>query len=147
MKENKEVPSVEQKSKKLPKATVDKKDLPQTGRIENTVVIGGKALEIKPTKLKYHRNNTASFYRLVDTIPLPDIMMMNADVFGDGRDGDKALMDWLIAVTDDEQLIVDNYDDMDTDTIEKILEIFKRVNRIDEKEEKQKNAMSRDGKA
>ena len=64
---------------------------------------------------------------------------MEAGTFGDDRDGDKATMDWLIAATDDEQLIVDNYDEMDTGTIEKILSIFKRVNRIEEKEQKQKN--------
>ena len=48
-------------------------------------------------------------------------------------------MDWLIAATDDEKLITENYDDMDTETIEKILVIFKRVNRITEKDEKLKN--------
>lgn len=76
-------------------------------------------------------------------LPLPDIMMMSAESFGDGRDGDKALMDWLIAATDNEELIIQNYDDMDTETIENILAIFKRVNKIDEKEERQKNAASR----
>ena len=64
---------------------------------------------------------------------------MDAGAFGDERDGDKALMDWLIAVTDDEELILANYDEMDTATIEKILSIFRRVNKIDEKEEKLKN--------
>lgn len=64
---------------------------------------------------------------------------MEAGSFGDNRDGDKAVMDWLIAVTDDEQLILDNYDSMDTGLIEQLLEIFRRVNRIDEKEQKQKN--------
>lgn len=146
MKENKELPSTGQKNKRIPKSAVENRELPPVGNLENSVEIGGRMIEIKPTKLKYHRNNTASFYRLVETVPLPDIMMMNATVFGDGRDGDKALMDWLIAATDDEQLIIDNYNDMDTETIEKILAIFKRVNRIDEKEEKQKNAMSRDEK-
>jgi len=71
--------------------------------------------------------------------PLTDILAMEAGSFGDERDGDKATMDWLIAATDDEQLIVDNYDSMDTGTIEKILSIFKRVNKITEKEEKRKN--------
>ena len=64
---------------------------------------------------------------------------MEAGSFGDERDGDKAVMDWLIAVFDDEQLVIDNYDNMDTATIEKILSIFLRVNKIDEKEEKLKN--------
>ena len=64
---------------------------------------------------------------------------MEAGSFGDDRDGDKATMDWLIAATDNEQLVIENYDSMDTGTIEKILSIFKRVNRIDEKETKLKN--------
>lgn len=49
-------------------------------------------------------------------------------------------MDFLIAATDNEQLIVENYDELDTEIIEKILAIFKRLNKIDEKEAKQKNA-------
>ena len=69
---------------------------------------------------------------------------MDSGSFGDERDGDKATMDWLIAVIDDEQLVVENYDSMDTGMIEKLLSIFKRVNRIDEKEAKLKNmAMER----
>jgi hypothetical protein len=64
---------------------------------------------------------------------------MEAGAFGDDRDGDKAVMDWLIAVFDDEALVLENYDSMDTGTVEQLLEIFRRVNRIDEKEQKQKN--------
>jgi len=137
------MPNVAQEEKKLPTKKTREKALPKVGNPENTVMIGGTLVEIKPTKLKYHRNNVAAFYKIVDMIPLPDILSMDKNAFGDGRDGDKALMDWLIAVVDDESLIVENYNDMDTSTIEKILAIFKRVNKIDEKEEKQKNAESR----
>jgi len=139
----KEMPNVAQEEKKIPTKKTKEKVLPKVGNPENTVMIGGTLVEIKPTKLKYHRNNVAAFYKIVDMIPLPDILSMDKNAFGDGRDGDKALMDWLIAVVDDESLIVENYNDMDTSTIEKILAIFKRVNKIDEKEEKQKNAESR----
>ena len=66
-------------------------------------------------------------------------MAMEEGSFGDDRDGDKAVMDWLIAAVDDEELILQNYDEMSTETIEKILSIFRRVNKIDEKEEKLKN--------
>ena len=125
--------------KKLPSAGKKSKELPQVGSPENTVIIGGKLIEIKPTILKYQRNRTAVFYRMLDMYPLADILAMEAGSFGDERDGDKATMDWLIAATNDEQLILDNYDSMDTGTIEKILSIFKRVNNIDEKEEKIKN--------
>lgn len=145
----KKQPSLEQTEKKLPEAGMEEKEmpsaemkskeLPKTGNTDNTVVIGDRTIEIKPTKLKYQRNRTAAFYRLLEMYPLTDILAMEAGTFGDDRDGDKATMDWLIAATDDEQLIVDNYDEMDTGTIEKILSIFKRVNRIEEKEQKLKN--------
>lgn len=135
----KKQPETGMEEKKIPDSEMKVKELPQIGNVENTVVIGGKTIEIKPTKLKYQRNRTAAFYRLLEMYPLTDILAMEAGTFGDDRDGDKATMDWLIAATDDEQLIVENYDDMDTGTIEKILSIFKRVNRIDEKEQKIKN--------
>lgn len=142
-----EVPSAAMSTKKVPSKKPKEKNKPAVGNPENTVVIGGHTVEIKPTKLKYHRNNTAAFYKIVDMLPLPDIMMMDSKAFGDGRDGDKALMDWLIAATDNVELIVENYNDLDTEVIEKILAIFKRVNKINEKEEKQKNAESRMQKA
>ena len=67
---------------------------------------------------------------------------MEAGSFGDERDGDKAVFDWLIAVTNDAKLVEENYDKLDTGTIEKILTIFRRVNKIDEKEEKLKNVLT-----
>ena len=139
----KALPDTNIKAKPAPKKSIENRQLPKVGNPENTVLIGDKLIEIKPTKLKYHRNNVAAFYKIVDMVPLPEILQMDERAFGDGRDGDKALMDWLIAVTDDENLIIENYDSMDTETIEKMLSIFKRVNHITEKEEKQKNAQSR----
>lgn len=136
---SKDLPSSEMEKKELPSSEMPVRLLPMVGVAENTVMIGGKPIEIKPTKLKYQRNRTAAFYRMIDMYPLMDIMAMEAGVFGDDRDGDKAIMDWLIAATDDEQLILDNYDSLDTETIERILLIFKRINRIDEKDEKLKN--------
>ena len=142
----KKMPSTDIQAKPKPDPKTNKKSLPPIGNPENTVMIGGKPIEIKATKLKYQRNRTATFYRILELYPLTDILSMEAGQFGDDRDGDKAVMDWLIAATDDEQLIVENYDDMDTETIEKILMIFKRVNRITEKDEKLKNLeMSRKG--
>ena len=137
--ETKELPDSEVKAKALPDSKTKTKTLPQIGNPENTVMIGGKPIEIKPTKLLYQRNRTAAFYRIIKMYPLTDVQAMEAGSFGDERDGDKAVMDWLIAVFDDEQLVIDNYDNMDTATIEKILSIFLRVNKIDEKEEKLKN--------
>lgn len=139
----KALPESNIEKKPVPKKGMENKQLPKVGNPENTVLIGDRLIEIKPTKLKYHRNNVAAFYKIVDMLPLTDILQMTDQAFGDGRDGDKALMDWLICVTDDEELIRENYDSMDTETVEKMLSIFKRVNHIDEKEEKQKNAQSR----
>lgn len=137
--QEKELPKIGMENKELPSAEKKVKELPAVGSPENTVVIGEQLIEIKPTKLKYQRNRTAAFYRVLDMYPLTDILAMEAGSFGDERDGDKATMDWLIAATDNEQLIVDNYDSLDTGIIEKILSIFKRVNKIDEKEAKIKN--------
>ena len=136
----KDIPTSEMKDRATPAVGMKDKEVPKAGERKNFVVIGGEEIEIKPTKLKYQRNRTAAFYRLLDLYPLIDILAMDENSFGDGRDGDKALMDWLIAATDNEELIVNNYDSIDTETVEKILEIFKRLNRVAEKEEKLKNA-------
>ncbi len=79
----KKIPDSEQGKKELPVAGVAKKELPdaeqkerelpQVGNPENTVVIGDTLIEIKPTKLKYQRNRTAAFYRLLEMYPLTDI--------------------------------------------------------------------------
>ncbi len=129
-------------NKPLPASGQMDKGLPQIGSPENSVRIGDQLIEIKPTKLKYQRNRTAAFYRMLELYPLADILAMEAGAFGDDRDGDKALMDWLIAVTDDEQLILDHYNELDTGMIEQLLQIFRRVNRMDEKEQKQKNLLT-----
>ena len=128
-----------EKRKELPSAVQDAKGLPQVGSPENSIIIGETLVEIKPTKLRYQRNRTAAFYKILELYPLVDVLAMEAGAFGDNRDGDKALMDWLIAVTDDAELIQKYYDIMDTGVIEQMLSIFRRVNRIDEKEQKQKN--------
>ena len=82
------------KNKPLPPADLSEKELPQVGNPENTVVIGGRMIEIQPTKLIYQRNRTAAFYKMLDMYPLADILAMEAGAFGDERDGDKAVMDW-----------------------------------------------------
>ena len=134
----KAMPETGLEKKELPEGGVKKKDLPQVGSPENTVMIGGKLIEIKPMKMKYVRNRTAAFRHILEAYPLSDILAME-NTFGDGRDGDKALFDWLVAVTDDEQLISENYDEMDTDTIYRMLAIHRRIDKVDEMEAKLKN--------
>lgn len=136
----KEMPDGSVEVKPIPEESNTTKELPKVGNPENTVIIGGELIEIKPTKLKYQRNRTAVFYHILELYPLSDILAMGPKSFGDGLDGDKKLYDWLVAVTDNEELIRKNYDDIDSDMIYKLLEIFRRVNKISEMEEKLKNA-------
>ena len=42
---------------------------------------------------------------------------------------------FLVAAFDDSTFVRDNYDDLDADTIERIVKIFGRINHIDEKED------------
>ena len=134
----KEIPTTKTKTPKNPSPKQKEKDMPVVGNANNIVMFNDMPIEIKPTKLKYHRNHTAAFYQIVDNYPLSVILTMDDTMFGDGRDGDKCLLDWLVAVFDDEEFVVNNYNDMDAEFIEKTLEIFKRINHIDEKEEKLK---------
>lgn len=134
-----DVPDAKMTSKPLPPVTAAIPAFPYVGNPENTVSIGGKLIEIKPTKLKYMRNRTAAFYKILELYPLADILAMDAGAFGDDRDGDKAVLDWLIAVLDDEALVLANYNDLDAETIEKMVIIYKRVNRVEEKEARLKN--------
>lgn len=143
--QQKELPMSKRSAKETPAGKQAKRDMPQTGNPENTIFIGDAMIEIKPTKLLYQRNRTASFYKLLDIYPIADILAMEAGTFGDDRDGDKALYDWLVAVTDNEDFVRTHYDAMDTDLIERLLTIFKRVNRVDEKETHQKKLMAAKG--
>ena len=136
--EIKEIPDAGIEERATPEAGVKPKEMPMVGSPENTVMIGGNLVEIKPMKMKYVRNRTAAFRHILETYPLSDILAME-NTFGDGRDGDKALYDWLVAVTDNEDLIREHYDEMDTDTIYRMLAIHRRVDKVDEMEAKLKN--------
>lgn len=87
-------PGVGQRKKPVPKPDQKLKEKPMVGETENVVFVNGKPVEIKPTKLKYFRNRTASFYKVLEVYPMSDIMTMAAGTFGDDRDGDKATLDW-----------------------------------------------------
>ena len=138
----KAAPEVTESAKETPKVTEKKKAPPQTGTPENMIMFGDKMIEIKPTCVKYQRDRTAAFYRILEMYPLVDILGMEAGSFGDERDGDKAVFDWLIAMTNDPELVKENYDKLTTETIEKLLSINRRVNKIDEKEAKLKNVLT-----
>ena len=134
-----EMPSDEMINRDMPTEGTKQLDLPNIGVPENTSTICGELIEIKSMKLKYVRNRTAAFRHILEAYPLSDILAME-NQFGDGRDGDKALYDWLVAVTDDEDLIRRHYDEIDTDTVYKLLAIHRRLDKVDEMEARLKNA-------
>ena len=126
--ENKEIPV-------LPEETELNKAQPTSDNEENCVTIGDRKIEIKPTKLKYFRNKTASVYNILKVVPINEFLTYDKGVFDPNRDADEILFNFLIAVFDDSDFVKDNYDNMTAGDIEKILKIFGRLNGIDEKEE------------
>ena len=67
--ETKEMPAVTNEKKEMPAVTTKKKEAPPKGHMENMVMFGDKMIEIKPTKMKYQRDRTAAFYRLLELYP------------------------------------------------------------------------------
>ena len=65
--------------------------------------------------------------------------MIQQGVYDPKRDGLQIIFDFLVAVFDDEQFVRDNFDYMTAADIERILEIYRRINKIEEKEEAAKN--------
>ena len=139
---------IKQQKKPLPDTSEvnEEKLMPEVDGTDKTncIEINGKLVEIHPTKLKYFRNNTVSFYHVIDTVPLPTIYQMTEE--NAGIDGDKAVLTFLTAVLDDEKFAKKIYLKLDAGHLLKIVEIFKRVNGIDTREEHQKNARATRGK-
>lgn len=134
--EAKPVPEVNEEQKPVPAHEEKVTPLPPEGKPENMVQFGNKKIEIKPTLLKYQRDRTASFYRLLKQMPVVDLLALKDGVLDPNRSSDKMLFDWLIAVTDDPKLVAANYDRIDSETIHQMLEIFCRLNRIKDEDEK-----------
>lgn len=131
----KPAPGAKRKGKALPSPKELDKALPKIEHEENCIQLGERKIEIKPTKLKYFRNRTASIYSALKIVPLNEFLAYDKGVFDKDRDSDQILFDFLIAVFDDGALVKTHYDNMTTEDIEKILEIFGRINHIEEKEE------------
>ncbi len=140
---NKEMPEGKVLNKEMPEGKALDKPMPPEVNPDNVVVIGGKEIEIKSTKIKYQRNGTATAYRILDLYPLPDILSMDAGVLDAKRDGDQIVFDFLVAVFDDSKLVARYYDTMTADDIDRCVKIFKRLNHIDEKEEAAKNRQAK----
>lgn len=147
-------PASSKKKKTVPKANTSQKEVPQETELnramppevnpENCVTINGETIEIKPTKIKYQRNRTAASYRILEIYPLADILAWDKGVVDPERDGDQVVFDFLVAVFDNAKLVTRLYDSMDTGDIERILSIFKRLNKIEEKEEAAKNRAAKE---
>lgn len=131
-------PSQSAEKETMPEASPVKEEKPSDFLEENCVIIGGQKIEIKPTKLKYFRNKAASAYGIIKLVPLHELLTYEKGVLDEKRDADQLLYDFLVAVFDDPVLVRDHYDELDADTIDRIVKIFGRLNHIDEKEELQR---------
>lgn len=132
------VPEIPDERKEIPELPEERKltkDQPSADNEENCVTIGERKIEIKPTKLKYFRNKTASVYNILKVVPINEFLTYDKGIFDPNRDADEILFNFLIAVFDDSDFVKDNYDNMTAGDINKILKIFGRINGIDEKEE------------
>ena len=138
----KPVPEYSEETKPMPEVTETEKPLPEPGIPENMVQFGKKKIEIKPTKLKYQRDRTAAFYKLLQQVPLVELLALQDGVLDPQRSSDKMLFDWLIAVTDDPKLVTANYDDIDSETVHRLLEIFCRLNYIKDEDGKKDQAQT-----
>lgn len=132
-------PEVTEKRVPIPEPSQETIPAPAPGDPANQVQFGDTQIEIKPTKLKYHRDRTAAFYRIQQQLPLIDVLALQDGILDPERSSDKMLFDWLIAVTDDPVLVTRNYDKIDADTVDRMLKIFCRINHIDEKDAERKN--------
>jgi hypothetical protein len=132
------IPEVTETTPPLPKPSTRKISAPKVGDVKNMVQFGDVEIELKPTKIKYQRDRTAAFYRILKQMPLIDILALQDGILDPERSSDKMLFDWLIAVTDDAKLVTANYDKLDSEVIHQILEIFCRLNHIPDEEKKQK---------
>lgn len=130
-----DVPEKTNQLETTPEASPEKEEKPSDNIEENCVMIGDQKIEIKPTKLKYFRNKAASGYGIIKLIPLHELLTYDKGMVDETRSADQLLYDFLVAVFDDSTFVRDHYDDLDADTIDRIVKIFGRINHVDEKEE------------
>lgn len=142
-----ETPQVSEQKTELPAESPEKETMPSDYNEENCVTIAGKKIEIKSTKVKYFRNGTITRYNLLKIYPLSDVMMIPVKAVDERRDGDQIVYDFLVAALNDREFVRDNYNEMDADQIERIVQIIGRVNHFDEKEEQQRKNMKAQGEA
>ena len=123
----------------LPEEQVESPPLPPAKNQENIFTCDGVTMEIKPTRLYYQRNGVAAFYRVLQTFPLPYIFQLPDDYFDAKRTPTKCLMDWVTAVVDDPDFTKKHFDKMTSEDVYRLLEMFLRLNKIEEMEQHIKN--------
>ena len=142
--EKKPTPRRQTTKKQLPETQEIQMDAPSVQDKSNCVVLNGKSYEILPTRTKYFRTQWANGHVLLKHYTLSEIFALTQE--RDGIDGDEAIYKFLVAVFDNEDLVKEVYDELDSETLYRICDIFRRVNKIDEIEEHQKNLMAASSK-
>lgn len=128
-------PEASPESGESPEDTPEKDEMPLEPNAENIVTVCGQRIEIKPTKVTYFRNKTATTYNLLKDYPLTELMTLKKGVVDEKRDGDQIIYDFMIACLDDKEFVRDHYNEMNADEIEQIVRIVGRLNHTDEKVE------------
>ena len=129
-----ETPESTEEKKDVPEDP-NEKDLPPELNEENCVEINGEKIEIKPTKLKYFRNKAASGYGIIKAVPVHELLTYGKGVLDPDRDADELVYDFLVAAFNDAPFVRKNYNEMDSEVLDRVCKIFGRINHIDEKEE------------
>jgi len=138
--EEKPLPQVEEKELPLPPHENKTIPKPEIGDPDNSVIFGKKRIVLKPTKLKYQRDRTAALYRILQQISTVELLAMPDGKLDPKRSNDQMLYEWLIAVTDDPKLVAENYDLIDSATVDRMVHIFCRLNKIKEEDTKKDQA-------
>ena len=136
------LPGTEIENEALPTEEVTTPALPPEYNAENCICIDGDIKEIRATKLQYQRNGVAGFYKVLKSMPLVYLFQLPDDYFDEKRTPTKCLMDWVTAVVDDPAYTKAHFDNMTSEDIYRMLDIFLRLNKIDEMEEAIKNRVA-----
>ncbi|MDK2801727.1 MAG: hypothetical protein PWQ70_3346 [Clostridiales bacterium] len=93
---------------------------------DNEVLINGKKREILGTKIKYLKNGYFNAYKIINDIGIVELFNYS--------DGEELIKNFLISVFDDENYVNSVFEDLDVETIENIIEVVKKVNKIKEED-------------
>lgn len=138
-----ELPGVEiEANEELPSEEIHVDELPPVHDTENCICIDGEYKEIRATKMQYQRSGVAGFYKVLKSMPLIYLFQLPDDYFDPKRTPTKCLMDWVSAVVDDPAYTKAHFDNMTSEDIYRLLDIFLRLNKIDEMEEVVKNRVA-----